>query len=219
MQFKIHPQKKNLLPLTRKIAKWKSVRMKMKRAKWKSLRMKSSGARQTRILRLIPLKKSCQEQLRGRSLSSTAVLRSLGASQKMARKPPCSTVCSCDTKCPIWIGLWSCDTSSGNGFVGEQGDSGTVGEDHSLSVRARQASCFHSIGTFRDSKFFRCCGDEHYSKDGSVSLKLKKIAAHHHNWCNDYALINGKCCMPIERVDRPGESQEATGRKKMFLFL
>ena len=29
------------------------------------------------------------------------------------------------------------------------------------------------------------------------------------------ALINGTCCMPIERVDRPGESQQATGGKKI----
>ena len=47
------------------------------------------------------------------TISSTAFLRSLGASQNMARKPPYSTVCSCETKCPIWIGLWSCNTNSG----------------------------------------------------------------------------------------------------------
>ena len=29
------------------------------------------------------------------------------------------------------------------------------------------------------------------------------------------ALIDGTCCIPMERVDRPGKSQEATGRKKV----
>jgi len=33
-------------------------------------------------------------------------------------------------------------------------------------------------------------------------------------WGSYNALINGTCCMPMERVDRPGESQEATGGKK-----
>ena len=42
------------------------------------------------------------------------------------------------------------------------------------------------------------------------------FAAHHSTrWINYNALINGTCCMPIERVDRPGESQEATGGKKI----
>ena len=41
------------------------------------------------------------------------------------------------------------------------------------------------------------------------------FAAHHPTrWINYNTLINGTCCMPIERVDRPGESQEATGGKK-----
>ena len=41
------------------------------------------------------------------------------------------------------------------------------------------------------------------------------FAAHHSTrWSNYNALINGTCCMPIERVDWPGENQEATGGKK-----
>ena len=41
------------------------------------------------------------------------------------------------------------------------------------------------------------------------------FAAHHSTrWINYNALINGACCMPIERVDRPGESQEAIGGEK-----
>ena len=34
------------------------------------------------------------------------------------------------------------------------------------------------------------------------------------SWSNYDILMNGTCCMPMERVDRPGESQEATRGKK-----
>ena len=36
-------------------------------------------------------------------------------------------------------------------------------------------------------------------------------------WMNFNALIDETCCILIERVDRPGESQEATGGKKMII--
>ena len=37
-------------------------------------------------------------------------------------------------------------------------------------------------------------------------------------WSNYSVLIRGTCCMPMERVDRQGESQEATGGKKGRCF-
>ena len=36
-------------------------------------------------------------------------------------------------------------------------------------------------------------------------------------WISYNVWINGTCCMPRERVDRPGKSQEATGGKKTFV--
>jgi hypothetical protein len=40
------------------------------------------------------------------------------------------------------------------------------------------------------------------------------VVYHSTRWMNFKALINETCCMLIERVDRPGESQEAIGGKK-----
>ena len=47
-------------------------------------------------------------------MSSTASRRSFGTVHKTVRNPPCMTVASCGTKCPMLVWFPSCTTSSGH---------------------------------------------------------------------------------------------------------